>query len=823
MDPYDIPRSRRGSPRQRQSMPSQIPRTANSSRDFSRKTEILMKAYWITPNPSFHRIEELAGEAALSIAEVTDWFASARTFIQAATIPNFDFHNSEPTPDPTLTINIPQSQTNSSDHELLGLDLYTEPLNHGCQMENTRVLASRFPPRNPENRGQASSGRKPRHGTFPCLDCRKSFDSAPGWKYHYDRTHFPDEGYKCPKPSQDGCKFSSDHIFTRKDNYKKHLHRFHNYQGENLSKEIKKQSVAIDGLFHDTCGFCSETLIDREQSMAHILNHLREGKRHNDWCEKCTSSNHDIMSHVRREALVDESSTDGDSSEGNDRDQDDPNGGNAPDGNFDFLNNAGFDFHDDFEGGEGGASGDASFQPMGLASSYAAIGHRCPTKSFAPSYSMPEKASQSSKASYRLSLIRVLGIGNSSTVYEVYDKVFNRRLACKLYEMERADLRNSLKYRAFENEVRILGAVRHPHIVKLVGSSTKPGRPSILTLPVADTNLANHLRTITGPITSKLDLCSNIASGLDYLHSLSIVHGDLKPANILIFLSHTDDRSHYTARITDFGTSAIYSGIPSRRVTSGNTADVTPKYAPPELATRGQGGFAADIFSLGCIFAEILTVMSGRSVADFQNFRAMRHGDNSYSKTLDETHKWIQQLDEEQNFEECPPSISSSLVREMLRQDPGERPSAHEVWLRSPQCVCCSDLSVRDGRNHSQNLGLRSPIADLEMISLIKADQSASCVTASTSAASQDRSNSNKEKPTIPDYSQSMALTLPPLPTRLSDVPREQSSESTLTNTSCSQSALTPTKHRITKAKSAKRSYPCEYPGCTKVCSFGTA
>ena len=111
--------------------------------------------------------------------------------------------------------------------------------------------------------------------------------------------------------------------------------------------------------------------------------------------------------------------------------------------------------------------------------------------------------------------------------------------------------------------------------------------------------------------------------GLEALHDMKIIHCDLKPENVLV-----NPGGHLV--ICDFGLSTSwldprYNDYPSHAFRGRRVAG-TDGYMPPEVVStlldpdmprRGNFGFAADIWSLGIIFAEL--GMGGRRFVCFEN------------------------------------------------------------------------------------------------------------------------------------------------------------------------------------------------------------
>lgn len=157
-------------------------------------------------------------------------------------------------------------------------------------------------------------------------------------------------------------------------------------------------------------------------------------------------------------------------------------------------------------------------------------------------------------------------------------------------------------------EARVMASLRHPNICAFVGvcaDSGPLGRRYLLS-EMLDCSLFDLLHrqehlswqgTVTLPLVIKLS--AGISSGIAYLHSRNLVHADLKSSNILIDWSHSDTLS---ARICDFGHSAIRPvPVPHDRI-------CTPHWAAPEVL-RGEGlSPAADVFSIGILIWEMLTL-----------------------------------------------------------------------------------------------------------------------------------------------------------------------------------------------------------------------
>jgi len=109
---------------------------------------------------------------------------------------------------------------------------------------------------------------------------------------------------------------------------------------------------------------------------------------------------------------------------------------------------------------------------------------------------------------------------------------------------------------ALRKEVGILAELSHPHIVQLVGFSR--GYPtSMILMELMDADLHHLIKALSTPQPPPfspvvaIDIISQIAAGMAYLHKQGVFHGDLKASNVLV----NYHRGHIEAKIADFGVS----------------------------------------------------------------------------------------------------------------------------------------------------------------------------------------------------------------------------------------------------------------------------
>jgi TolB-like protein len=194
-----------------------------------------------------------------------------------------------------------------------------------------------------------------------------------------------------------------------------------------------------------------------------------------------------------------------------------------------------------------------------------------------------------------------IGQGAMGVVYEGWDNRLERSVAIKSIK---ANESKEARHRLWR-EARSLARVNHPHVCQ-VYDVLEEGEVLVVIMELLDGHsLADRL--LTGTITSSeaLRFVRQMLQALQALRDLDIVHRDLKPSNVFL--------TRHGVKLLDFGlartTSAVASD-PNQTVTEASIPGFiigTPLYMAPEQARGLPAGPAADIFSVGSIFYEMLT------------------------------------------------------------------------------------------------------------------------------------------------------------------------------------------------------------------------
>lgn len=204
----------------------------------------------------------------------------------------------------------------------------------------------------------------------------------------------------------------------------------------------------------------------------------------------------------------------------------------------------------------------------------------------------------------RYRLTARIGRGGTADVFEARDELLHRAVAVKLF---RVDSPAGADRRRVQAEARTLASLRHPGLVAVYDAGTlggeDDGTPFLVMELVRGPALLKRLAD--GPLSDVQAALAGaeVAGTLGYVHSLGIVHRDVKPANILLD-EPTAARSTFAAKLTDFGIARL---LDSTRMTMEGMTIGTANYLSPEQAEAGPVGAASDLYSLGLVLIECLT------------------------------------------------------------------------------------------------------------------------------------------------------------------------------------------------------------------------
>ena len=185
-------------------------------------------------------------------------------------------------------------------------------------------------------------------------------------------------------------------------------------------------------------------------------------------------------------------------------------------------------------------------------------------------------------------IVRSLGSGGFGSVYLAKDTWLDIKVAIKVPHKQSAELYKLLK------EPRLQAALNHPNIVRMIAAE-KENKVFFMVMEYVKGKTLERILEKEKVLDCEkaVDFIRQIAQGADHAHKNKIIHRDLRPSNIMI-------SEEGTAKITDFGTSAWLNNVPYASTRIGS-----PPYMAPEQFL-GKASYQSDIYSLGCIFYEMI-------------------------------------------------------------------------------------------------------------------------------------------------------------------------------------------------------------------------
>jgi serine/threonine protein kinase len=194
----------------------------------------------------------------------------------------------------------------------------------------------------------------------------------------------------------------------------------------------------------------------------------------------------------------------------------------------------------------------------------------------------------------RYEILEPIGLGASSTVFKARDTLIGRIVAIKTLQ---SGLNDPAWRDRFMAEARIVGQLSHPRIVKLhdMGIDETSGAPYLVMEYVVGETLEKHIAAKKIEPQQAFAWGAALARALAYAHEQGIVHGDIKPANIMI---NQDGR----VMLTDFGIARF-----AAHMTQVGSLRGTPAYLAPEQIEGKPTDGRSDLFSLGIVLYQLAT------------------------------------------------------------------------------------------------------------------------------------------------------------------------------------------------------------------------
>jgi eukaryotic-like serine/threonine-protein kinase len=193
----------------------------------------------------------------------------------------------------------------------------------------------------------------------------------------------------------------------------------------------------------------------------------------------------------------------------------------------------------------------------------------------------------------RYQVLETLGVGAQSRVVRGHDPLIDRSVAIKLFspQLARGDARNR-----FLREARVVGKLSHPSIITVhdIGVDETTQTPYLVMELVEGQSLEKIISKGCIAFPTACEWAGHVAEALAVAHKRSVIHGDIKSANILI-------TNENRVKLTDFGMARLASHQTDSAVRG------TPAYWCPEQVLGRAQDARSDLFSLGVVLHEMLT------------------------------------------------------------------------------------------------------------------------------------------------------------------------------------------------------------------------
>jgi serine/threonine protein kinase len=252
-----------------------------------------------------------------------------------------------------------------------------------------------------------------------------------------------------------------------------------------------------------------------------------------------------------------------------------------------------------------------------------------------------------------------IGVGGFGAVYRGRDPFIKRTVAIKTCQVNDEEI----KHRFFR-EAELAGNLHHRHITTIYDFGVENGIPYIVQEFLTGEDLDRKIkRGEPIPMARKVEFLMAIADGLGYAHNASIIHRDVKPANVRVL-------EDGTVKVMDFGIAKSLqseSNLTQTGITLGTSAYLAPEQIRGEPIDR-----RTDIFALGVVAYELLTYR--------KPFRG-EHLSTVLYKILNDTPEPIGSL-----VQDAPPALIAAVGRAMSKV-PDDRYPTMEAFRKDLQTI----------------------------------------------------------------------------------------------------------------------------------------
>ena len=259
------------------------------------------------------------------------------------------------------------------------------------------------------------------------------------------------------------------------------------------------------------------------------------------------------------------------------------------------------------------------------------------------------------------------------------------------------------KHKQLKREIELPPQLLHDNIVKFYGSFNENNKIYLVSEFIDGLNLEEYIINQKGQLDENtiLLITKHMASGLQYLHNLNVMHRDIKPDNILLIL---ENNKIINAKISDFGEAALYKKdknynfLENEFLFSEMTQAGRKDYAAPEIK-KGRKNYtlSVDIYSFGLVLIQMMfpcktkeTIKNGKKVDKLVTIVKIQENDfnrNLYSNELIKL--VLKMIDDESTKRPSAEQIYNEVENMInLRKHQINKNNIENVCISSLNCVC---------------------------------------------------------------------------------------------------------------------------------------
>ncbi len=273
-----------------------------------------------------------------------------------------------------------------------------------------------------------------------------------------------------------------------------------------------------------------------------------------------------------------------------------------------------------------------------------------------------------------------IGAGGMGIVYRARDRVLGESVAIKLLRPEIVAT-DSIAREQLREELRVARRITHRNVVRTHDIGESDSVPFLTMEYVEGASLSTVIRVRGSlPVPAVLSLARQLMRALTAAHEQQVVHGDIKPQNLLL-------GPNGVLKVTDFGVARVIRNAqrapgvmaPTGEQVTGRVGGAiigTPEYLAPELLIGSAATVAADLYAAGIVLHECLVGSTPYGADTPMAFLASK---------LSESHAVRSRptavVASEARAAHGVPAAVESLVAQMTHAEPERRPASAEAVL----------------------------------------------------------------------------------------------------------------------------------------------